>query len=133
MGAGCCDSTSLTKRCRSYEPTSSIPLDAGRGLRWAGFLVERVGHEKLGATSEVRRFIAGDYSPLYQCGYMMGGLQLRALRQEMVVAGKMSEKQFNDTVLTYNSMPIELIRAGMLNLPLARDTKSTWRFHDSAP
>ena len=79
---------------------------------------------------EVRRFIAGGYSPLYQCGYMMGGLQLRALRQEIVGAGKMSDQEFNDTVLTYNTMPIELIRAGMLNLPLARDTKSSWRFYD---
>jgi uncharacterized protein (DUF885 family) len=96
------------------------------------FLVNRVGHEKLGATSEVRRFIAGDYSPLYQCGYMIGGLQLNALHKEMVGSGKMSEKQFNDTVLTYNSIPVELIRAGMLNLALRRDAKTTWRFYDQA-
>ncbi len=95
------------------------------------FLVERVGHEKFGATSEVRRFIEGSYSPLYQCGYMIGGMQLNALRKEIVGAMKMTDRQFNDTVLTYNSMPIELIRAGMLNLPLTRDTKSTWRFQDA--
>lgn len=94
------------------------------------FLVDRVGHEKLGATSEVRRFIEGNYSPLYQCGYMIGGLQLNSLRKEAVEGGKMSERQFNDAVLTYGSMPVELIRAGILNLPLARDTKSTWRFYD---
>ena len=41
----------------------------------------------------------------------------------------MTEKQFNDTVLTYGSMPVELIRAGMLNLSLTRETKSTWRFY----
>lgn len=92
------------------------------------FLTDRVGHEKLGATSEVRRFIAGDYSPLYQAGYMLGGLQLRALREELVGAGKMTEQQFHDTVLTYHSMPIELIRAGMLNLPLTRETKAAWKF-----
>ena len=120
-------------RCARIIVSLKFHLGQMQPREMVDFLVERVGHEKLGATSEVRRFIAGDYSPLYQCGYMMGGLQLRALRQEMVVAGKMSEKQFNDTVLTYNSMPIELIRAGMLNLPLARDTKSTWRFYDSAP
>lgn len=97
------------------------------------FLVDRVGHEKLGATSEVRRYIAGNYSPLYQAGYMIGGLQLNALHQEIVGTGKMSEKAFNDTVLTYNSMPVELIRAGMLNLPLTRETQSTWRFYDLKP
>ena len=40
--------------------------------------------------------------------------EAKALHKEIVGAGKMSEKQFNDTVLTYSSMPIELIRAGML-------------------
>ncbi len=92
------------------------------------FLIERVGHEKFGATSEVRRFIGGDYSPLYQCGYMIGGMQLRALRKEIVDAGKMTDKQFNDTVLTYNAIPVELIRAGLLNIPLTRDTRSSWKF-----
>ncbi|HMJ89631.1 MAG TPA: DUF885 family protein [Candidatus Acidoferrum sp.] len=92
------------------------------------FLVDRVGHERFGATSEVRRFIAGDYSPLYQCGYMIGGLQIRSLHKEIVGAGKRSEREFHDTVLTYGPIPVELIRAGMLNLPLTRETKSTWRF-----
>src|SRR5205085_1110872 len=61
------------------------------------FLVDRVGHERFGATSEVRRFII--YPPLYQCGYMLGAMELRALHKETVGAGKMSERDFNDTVL----------------------------------
>jgi len=92
------------------------------------FLVDGVGHERFGATSEVRRFIGGSYSPLYQCSYMIGGLQLRALHKEIVGAGRMPEKQFNDTVLTYGAIPIEFIRAGMLNLPLTRETQASWRF-----
>ncbi|MEK6703039.1 MAG: DUF885 family protein [Planctomycetota bacterium] len=96
------------------------------------FLVERVGHEKSGATSEVRRFIGGDYSPLYQCGYMVGGLAVRSLQRELVETGvagkKLTDKQFHDTVLTYNSIPIEMIRAGMVNAPLAPDTRATWKF-----
>ena len=118
-------------RCARIIVSLKFHLGQMQPKEMVNFLVERVGHEKLGATSEVRRFIAGGYSPLYQCGYMMGGLQLRALRQEIVGAGKMSDQEFNDTVLTYNTMPIELIRAGMLNLPLARDTKSSWRFYDN--
>ena len=92
------------------------------------FIVDRVGHERLGATSEVRRFIGGGYSPLYQCGYMIGGMQLRALRKEVLDAGRMTEKQFNDAVLTYGPIPIEFIRAGLLGTPLERESQATWRF-----
>lgn len=120
-------------RCARIIVSLKFHLGQMEPKEMVDFLVERVGHEKLGATSEVRRFIAGNYSPLYQCGYMIGGLQLNALRKEIVGTGKMSEKQFNDTVLTYNSIPIELIRAGMLNLPLTRETKPTWRFYDLKP
>lgn len=98
------------------------------------YLVDRVGHERFGATSEVRRFIGGDYSPLYQCGYMMGGLQIRALHEELAGPGRpMSEKQFHDTLLTYNSIPIELIRAGMTNQPLTPETAPSWRFMGGEP
>lgn len=92
------------------------------------FLVERVGHERMGATSEVRRYIAGDYSPLYQCAYMIGGLQLRELRREMVERGGMSEKAFNDGVLGQNSIPIELMRAGMKGERLPKEWEAGWRF-----
>ena len=90
------------------------------------FIMQRVGHERFGATSEVRRFIQA--SPLYQCGYMLGALQLTALHKQIVGAGKMGEKEFNDAVLKYGTIPIEYIRAGMLVTPLARDTKSSWKF-----
>jgi uncharacterized protein (DUF885 family) len=94
------------------------------------FLVDRVGHERFGATSEVRRFIEGSYSPLYQCGYMIGGLQLRALSREVVGAGKMTAQEFNDAVLTYGPIPIEMIRAGMLNRPLSKEYQPNWKFAD---
>lgn len=97
------------------------------------FLVDRVGHERFGATSEVRRFIGGDYSPLYQCGYMIGGLQLRAMRKELVDSGTMTNREFHDALLTYGPIPVELIRAGMLNLPLASDTQATWKFAGEQP
>ena len=50
------------------------------------FLVERVGHERDNATAEVRRSFdpAAGYGPLYQAAYLLGGLQLRGLRQELV-------------------------------------------------
>lgn len=92
------------------------------------FLVARVGHERWGATSEVRRYVGGDYSPLYQCGYMIGGLQLMALRRELVETGKMTEKQFNDGVLAQNTMPIELVRAALSGVAPAKEFVPTWRF-----
>ncbi len=116
-------------RCARIIVSLKFHLSAMQPKEMVEFLIDRVGHEKLGATSEVRRYIAGNYSPLYQCGYMIGGLQINALRKEIVEGGKMSEREFNDTVLTYNSIPVEFIRAGMLDLPLTRDTQSSWRFY----
>lgn len=92
------------------------------------FLVERVGHERSGATGEVRRYIGGDYSPLYQAAYMLGGLQLRALHAELVGTGAITDREFHDTVLQYNSIPVELIRAGMTGQTLERATRPSWRF-----
>ena len=40
------------------------------------FLVDRVGHERDNATGEVRRSFAGDYAPLYQAAYLLGGMQI---------------------------------------------------------
>ncbi|MBM3861141.1 MAG: DUF885 domain-containing protein [Verrucomicrobia bacterium] len=87
------------------------------------FFVERVGHERLGATSEIRRFI-GRAPPLYQAGYLLGGLQLRALRSEM----QLPDQQFNDAVLAVSPIPIELLRAELRRSPLTRDARPSWRF-----
>lgn len=93
------------------------------------FLVEKVGHERATAIGEVRRSFNGDYSPLYQAGYMLGALQLYALRKEVVGNGGMSEKQFHDKVLQENEMPIEVLRALVCNLPLDTNFKASWKFY----
>ena len=84
-------------------------------------LVDRVGHEKAGATSEVRRYIGGDYGPLYQCAYLCGGLQLLALHNDVVGGGKMTEREFHDAVLRQGAIPVALIRAALTDEPLSRD------------
>ncbi len=94
------------------------------------FLVERVGHERRNATAEVRRSVAGNYSPLYQAAYMLGGLQIRALHKELVDSGKMTNRAFHDAVLKENSIPIEMIRASLTRQALARDFVAKWRFYD---
>ncbi len=94
------------------------------------FLVDRVGHDRRNATAEVRRSIQGGYGPLYQVAYMIGGLQLRALYKELVTPGTWTERDFNDTVLKQNSIPVEFIRAAMGTEKLTRDFPVTWRFDD---
>ena len=93
------------------------------------FLVEKGGHERFTATGEVRRSFAGNYSPLYQVAYMMGGLQIRSLARELVDTRKLTPKEFHDRILRANSMPIEMLRALLTNGPLARDSRAAWRYY----
>ena len=94
------------------------------------FLVENVGHERRNATAEVRRSVGETYPPLYQAAYMLGGLQIRALRRELVDSGKMNNKQFHDAILLENSIPIDMIRASLLKTDLSRDHTSNWKFYE---
>ncbi|KAI2628489.1 hypothetical protein GGR54DRAFT_346147 [Hypoxylon sp. NC1633] len=95
-------------------------------------LVDKVGHERATAEGEVRRSLGGEYSPLYQAGYMLGALQLMRLRKEAVGNGhgRIREKEFHDRILRANVMPIEMLRALILDKELKKDFKSEWRFYD---
>lgn len=94
-------------------------------------LVDQVGHERATAEGEVRRSLNGNYSPLYQAGYMLGALQIYALRKEMVDSGRMAEMDFHDQFLKGNRMPIELVRALMQNQALTPDFQTSWKFYSS--
>lgn len=94
------------------------------------YLVERVGHERLNASAEVRRSVMGGYGPLYQAAYMLGGLQIRALRSELVDSGRMSEQQFHDAILQEGPIPIAMVRALLLNEATGVEAASQWRFAD---
>jgi uncharacterized protein (DUF885 family) len=97
------------------------------------FLVDRVGHERSAAAAEVRRSIMGNYGPLYQAAYMLGGLQIRAMHKEFVQSGQMTNRQFHDRILHENSLPIELLRLRLRNEGIAPQAKPEWRFADSEP
>jgi len=97
------------------------------------FLVDRVGFERDNAAGEVRRSFQGGYPPLYQAAYLLGGLQLRGLRRELVDSGRMSEKAFHDEILRQGSMPIALLRLALDGQPLARDTPVEWKFYGESP
>ena len=64
---------------------------------------------------------------------MLGGLQHYALHREAVGSGRMTEKAYHDAVLSGHSIPLEMVRAELLDLPLSRDFKPHWRFADSLP
>ena len=93
-------------------------------------LVERVGHERENARAEVRRSFAGDYGPLYQIAYMIGGLQFYALHDEIVGAGKMSEREFHDAILKGGPMPVAVVRSRLLGELPPGDLKADWKFYD---
>lgn len=119
-------------RCARIIVTLKYHLGQMKPEEMVTFLTDRVGHEKFGATSEVRRFIAGDFQPLYQCAYMIGGLQLIALHKELVGSGQMTELQFHDSILKLGPMPVELIRASLTKSPLTADFQAQWRFDGKA-
>jgi uncharacterized protein (DUF885 family) len=97
------------------------------------YLVQRVGFERDNATAEVRRSFAGSYGPLYQAAYMLGGLQIRALRKELVDSGKMSERAFHDAILKENRIPIAMVRASLTGQQLPRDYTPDWKFYGPHP
>ncbi|MEP3478290.1 MAG: DUF885 family protein [Fuerstiella sp.] len=92
-------------------------------------LVNWVGFDRNNAAAEVRRSVSRAYSPLYQAAYMLGGLQIRQLRTELVDTGKMTEKQFHDAILQENSIPISLLRAILSKQPLSADQNFQWQFY----
>jgi uncharacterized protein DUF885 len=96
------------------------------------FLVDRVGHERENATAEVRRSFdpAAGYGPLYQAAYLLGGLQLRGLRRELVDTKLMTDAEFHDEILRQGGMPIALLRLAVnTRLKLTRDMNVDWKFY----
>lgn len=96
-------------------------------------LVKKVGHELDNATAEVRRSFGGGYGPLYQCSYLLGGLQLRALHRDLVDSSRMTNRAFHDAVLKENRIPIEMVRASLTKQKLTRDFVSSWKFYGPSP
>ena len=97
------------------------------------FLVDTVNFERANAEGEVRRSFGGQYSPLYQAAYMLGGLQLRALHRELVQSGRMTNRQFHDAYYEGGAMPIAMVRGRLANIPLTRNGPAPWRFADQLP
>jgi hypothetical protein len=92
------------------------------------YLVDRVAFERSNSEAEVRRSIE-HRDPLYQLAYMIGGLQIYALRRELVDTGRMSERDFHDAIMQGGRMPIEAVRLRLTGEGLTRDYRTQWRFY----
>ncbi|MEN8377007.1 MAG: DUF885 family protein, partial [Gemmatimonadota bacterium] len=77
----------------------------------------------------VRRSFNGTFSPLYQVAYMIGGLQIRALHEEFVQSGAMTNREFHDAILQGGSIPIEMVRARLAGQAPPEDFEAGWRFY----
>lgn len=115
-------------RCARIIFSLSFHLEKMSPREAVDFLVMRVGHERDNAAAEVRRSFAGDYGPLYQIAYMMGGLQFYNLHRELVDSKKMSDREFHDAILKEGPIPVEMVRAILTKQKLAKDHKPAWRF-----
>jgi len=116
-------------RCARIIFSLSFHLGKMTAQECVDFLVDRVGHERDNAAAEVRRSFAGDYSPLYQAGYLLGGIQLRALHHELVDSGKMTNRQMHDAFMRGGMMPIEMVRARLTQQAPVQDFKTSWKFY----
>lgn len=98
-------------------------------------LVNKVGHERDNALAEVRRSFSGDYGPLYQMAYMMGGLQFYTLHRDLVrnadksVRVPMTNRAFHDAILKEGPIPVEMVRAILTKQKLSKDFRASWRYY----
>jgi hypothetical protein len=118
-------------RCARVVFSLSFHLGLMSPQECVEMLVKDVGHERDNAEAEVRRSFGGDYDPLYQCAYLIGGLQVRALHQELVGSGQMTQRQFHDAFLRENCIPIPVLRSLLGNLELEHEFPNDWRFYSS--
>ena len=96
------------------------------------FLHKRVGHELRNAIAEVRRSVSGDYPPLYQAAYLLGGLQMRSLHADLCrgASPKMTDREFHDAVLREGAIPLEMIMLSLTGSEVTEDYETNWRFYE---
>jgi uncharacterized protein (DUF885 family) len=120
-------------RCARIIFSLSFHLGKMTAKQCVDFLIERVGFEPANAEGEVRRSFNGSYEPIYQCAYMLGALQFRALHKEMVGSGKMTNRAFHDAIYREGNMPIEMVRLAVTGQNIARNYQPSWKFYSPLP
>lgn len=117
-------------RCARITFSIKFHLGEWTPQQCINYLVDKVGFETANAHGEVKRSFEGRYSPLYQLAYLVGGLQLMSIKNELVETGKMSYKEFHDQVIKENYLPMEMLRAIMTKQNLSPDHETSWKFYN---
>jgi hypothetical protein len=117
-------------RCARIVFSLSYHLERMTPVECIDFLVDKVGFDRNNATAEVRRSVE-NAQPLYQAAYMLGGLQFKALRRELVESGKMTNREFHDAILQAGSMPVVMVRALVAEQTLPQAEAPSWRFYEA--
>ncbi|WP_433902883.1 DUF885 family protein [Sphingobacterium puteale] len=116
-------------RCARITFSIKFHLGEWTPQQCVDYLVNQVGHEPANAHGEVKRSFEGSYDPLYQLAYLIGGLQLLSISDELVGSGKMSYSEFHDRVIKENYLPMEMLRAVLTNQQLEPDHRAKWKFY----
>lgn len=117
-------------RCARITFSLKFHLGEWTPQQCVDYLVKEVGHEYANAHGEVKRSFEANYGPLYQLAYLVGGLQLFSIHKELVDAGKMSNIQFHEAVIKENHLPMEMLRATLLNQKVDRNYETRWKFYE---
>ncbi|MEN5055817.1 DUF885 family protein [Sphingobacterium kitahiroshimense] len=117
-------------RCARITFSIKFHLGEWTPQQCVDYLVNQVGHEPANAHGEVKRSFEGSYDPLYQLAYLIGGLQLLSISDELVGSGKMSYTEFHDRVIKENYLPMEMLRAILTNQKLEPNHQAKWKFYD---
>lgn len=94
------------------------------------YLVDRVGHEYANAEAEVRRSLTGNYGPLYQIAYMVGGMQFYALYKDLVENGDMTAIDFHESILKNGSIPVRMVKSILTDEIIQKYKVEKWKFAD---
>jgi len=60
---------------------------------------------------------------------MIGGLQFKSLKEELVDSGSLTEKEFHDRTMRENSIPVALLRQILKGEDPAKKFEAEWRFY----
>ena len=65
--------------------------------------------------------------------YLLGAIQLRSLRKDLVDTGLMTNKAFHDEILRLGSQPMNMLRLTLNRQKLTRDMSIDWKFYGELP
>jgi uncharacterized protein (DUF885 family) len=115
----------MTSRYRTYRDFGSGFWTEGWSLYWELLLWDL----KFPETAEDR--VGMLFWHMHRCARIIFSLNYHLGKWTPQQRGKMTYKEYHDTILKLNAMPIEMIRAILERQPLTKDYTTKWRFYDN--